>query len=168
VSVESCTNTIARPSGDQSGARWLNSPLVSCFGSPPPDGTRYRWLGRRVSRGGTSPRSSSTNGNEVYTRPSNRLGSGPRVIALGETRLRHESFFVLSGSAPRQLYNSHLPSPENDGNAWTPRTWNASPPGAQVRRNHTSSSKPSRLLVKASSEPSGDQTGLDASVAGLV
>src|SRR3989475_7007187 len=39
-------------------------------------------ISRRVSRGGTSPRSSSTNGNEVYTRPSNRLGSGPRLIAL--------------------------------------------------------------------------------------
>src|SRR5213076_1153406 len=47
VSVESCTNTIARPSGDQSGVRWLKSPLVSCFGSPPPDGTTYRWLPRR-------------------------------------------------------------------------------------------------------------------------
>src|SRR3989442_1677989 len=114
------------------------------------------------------PISSSTNGSDVYTRPSNRFGSGPRVIALGESRVRQASFLRLSGSGPRQPYSNHLPSSEKSGAACTPEIWNASPPGGVVRRNQTSSSKPSRLLVKASSDPSGDHVGLAASVAGLV
>ncbi len=89
-------------------------------------------------------------------------------MAVGETRLRHGSFFRLSGSSPRQVYASHWPSRENTGIACTPLIWKASPPGAEVRRNQMSSSEPSRLLEKASSDPSGDQVGFDASVEGLV
>src|SRR3990172_9597973 len=56
--------------------------------------------------------------------------------------------------------------------ACTPRIRNASPPIAPVRRNQTpsSSSTPelSRRLLKARSDPSGDQAGLDPSVDRLV
>src|SRR5207249_219916 len=107
-------------------------------------------------------------GIDVYTRPSKRFGSGPLVIAVGETRVRHVSFLMLSGSSPRHEYASHWPSRENTGIACTPLIWNASPPGAAVRKNQISSSEPSRLLENASRPPSGDQRGLDASVEGLV
>src|SRR5262249_25140800 len=101
-------------------------------------------------------------------RPSKRLGSAPRVIAVGETRLRHVSFFRLSGSSPRQEYTSERPAGENTGIACTPLILKASPPRAPLLRNQMSSSEPSRLLENASSDPSGDQLGLDASVDGLV
>src|SRR5882757_101971 len=96
-------------------------------------------------------------GIEVYTRPSNRLGSAPRVIAVGDTRVRHVSFFMLSGSSPRHAYASHCPFAEKMGIAWTPLIWNASQPGAAVRRNQMSSSAPSRLLENASTAPSRDR-----------
>src|SRR5436190_11666071 len=89
-------------------------------------------------------------------------------MATGETRVRHGSFLRLSGSAPRHPYKSHCPSRENSGTACTPVTWKASPPGAPVRKNHTSSSDPSRRLENASNDPSDDHVGLDASVEGLV
>src|SRR5207249_3673972 len=149
--VSALTYTVFE-SGDQAGPDGSRSqPLVRLRTGPPPPaaGITHRSFSSPrpleqmnavvVPSGDQAGATFSTYGDAVDTRPSNRLRSGPRLIALGETRLRHESFFMLSGSGPRELYNSHLPSPEKTGKAWTPRTWNASPPGAQVRRNHTSS-----------------------------
>src|SRR4029077_291529 len=75
---------------------------------------------------------------------------------------------LLPGRPARTGSGSQRPTAEKTGIACTPLIWNASPPGADVRRNQMSSSEPSRLLEKASSDPSGDQFGFDASVEGLV
>src|SRR3990172_96943 len=108
----------------------------------------------------------------VITRPSNRLGSGPREMASGATQPRRGFLRRLSGISPPQVYAIHLPSLDQTGMACTPRMRKASPPMTPVRRNQTpsSSSTPelSRRLLKARSDPSGDQAGLDPSVDRLV
>src|SRR3990172_6459135 len=95
----------------------------------------------------------------VITRPSNRLGSGPREMASGATQPRRGFLRRLSGSSPPQVYAIHLPSLDQTGMACTPRMRKASPPMTPEL---------SRRLLKASSDPSGDQAGLAPSVDRLV
>src|SRR5712675_844538 len=105
------------------------------------------------------------------TRPSKRRGSGPRVIASAEIQPRRRSARPVSVWGPRHTYAICRPSGDHTGDALTPGIWNASPAAGPVRRNQVVvvlSVPPSRRLVKLSSAPSGDHTGLAASVPGLV
>src|SRR5437773_237760 len=92
--------------------------------------------------------------------PDGRRAAFTVTTIVEEKDRRHSEIWMVPTDGSTHPYRFTSPSFEASAPTWSPN--------GPVRRNHTSSSLPSRWLVKASNAPSGDQVGAEASNDGLV